>query len=354
MRDKTEEHNVLSEKKSEKMGNGKPNVQTEFMGVCSVVIPAYNAEQTIAETVAACLTQDIPNDELEVIVVDDGSTDATARIVRGFPVRVLRQENAGPAKARNAGWRAARGELICFTDADCIPHPDWISKLMAAYDGEGRIGAVGGSYDIANPGSFLAECVHQEIVSRHAGMPRKVRALGAYNLSVRRSILKEIGGFSEAYRFASGEDNDLCYEIIKRDYGLIFEREALVAHHHPERLGRYLMEQARHGYWRVKLYERHPGMMKGDDYTSRKDIVEPPLCLMVLGALVFIWAPIMGWIFAGALLLDVGLQFKMACRVCRRKQRLKFAYLAWVTFLRGFARGLGMLGGLMRRVVLRT
>ena len=317
----------------------------------SIIIPAYNAERTISEAVKACLEQDYPNGALEVIVVDDGSTDDTARIVREFSVRYFYQENAGPAKARNTGWRAAGGELICFTDADCVPHRDWAAKLAAAYDEERRIGAVGGSYDIANPGSLLAECVHREIVFRHAGMPRKVRALGAYNLSVRSAVLEEIGGFSEAYRFASGEDNDLCYEIIKRGYGLIFERKALVAHHHPEQLGRYLMEQARHGYWRVKLYERHPGMMKGDDYTSWKDIVEPPLCLVVLGALVFIRAPVMGWIFAGALLLDVGLQFKMACRICRRERRLRFMYMAWVTFLRGFARGLGMLGGLARRVI---
>lgn len=95
----------------------------------TVVIPTYNAERTLGKTIEACLNQDYPKEKLEVIVVDDGSTDNTAQIVKRYPVRYIFQEKGGPAKARNTGWKNAKGEIICFTDADCIPPKDWVEKF---------------------------------------------------------------------------------------------------------------------------------------------------------------------------------------------------------------------------------
>ncbi|HHT9153402.1 MAG TPA: glycosyltransferase family A protein, partial [Candidatus Hypogeohydataceae bacterium YC40] len=74
----------------------------------SVVIPAYNAEKTIGKTLEACLNQDYAG-KIEIIVVDDGSTDGTAKEVKRYPVKYIYQENAGPASARNRGWREAKG-----------------------------------------------------------------------------------------------------------------------------------------------------------------------------------------------------------------------------------------------------
>jgi len=112
----------------------------------SIVIPAYNAQKTIARALGGCLNQQYPH-PYEMIVVDDGSTDSTGEVVKTYPVQYIFQENAGPAKARNTGWKAATGRVICFTDYDCIPHADWVSTLLDGFESD-EIAAVAGSYDI--------------------------------------------------------------------------------------------------------------------------------------------------------------------------------------------------------------
>jgi len=86
--------------------------------LCSVIIPARNAARTIGECLLAVLSQSVPRSLYEIIVVDDGSTDATARIARSHNVRVIPQPPLGVAAARNTGARAARGEILLFVDAD--------------------------------------------------------------------------------------------------------------------------------------------------------------------------------------------------------------------------------------------
>lgn len=314
----------------------------------SIVIPTFNAEKTIGKTLEACLNQDFGG-PLEVIAVDDGSNDCTAEQIKRYPVKYIYQENAGPASARNRGWKEAKGAIISFTDSDCIPHKDWLSKLLRNYVDE-KVGAVGGSYSVANPENLLACCIQQEISIRHSAMPREVRFLGSYNLSVKRSILEEIGGFQEGYKNASGEDNDLSYRILKHGYKILFDREARVAHYHRESLWKYLKEQYTHGFWRARLYREHPGMGLGDDYTRWKDIAEVPMCLGLLLTAPVFWVsgPLLAlgkslwWVCLGLLFF---LQLGMAFSIALRTRRALCFLFAFVTFLRCFARSLGFLRG---------
>jgi glycosyltransferase involved in cell wall biosynthesis len=306
----------------------------------SVVVPTYNSASTIAETIEACLAQDCPG--VEVVVVDDGSTDDTAALAQRYPVRYLRQDNAGPASARNRGWRAVAGEIVCFTDSDCIPARDWVSRLMAGYTAD-EVAGVGGTYTIANSNSLLATCVHEEIIQRHLAMAEYVNYLGSFNVSYRRAVLEKVGGFDESYRIASGEDNDLSYRVTKQGYKLVFAGEAKVAHYHPSNLWRYLRQQFWHGYWRMKLYRQHPDMSGGDVYSGLLDYVQPPLCVgtLALMSVTLIW-PVL-WTLVGSLvLLDLCLQIPSALCVVKRTGRAKLWALAPITWLRGYARGLGM------------
>ncbi|NLE65760.1 MAG: glycosyltransferase [Elusimicrobia bacterium] len=260
----------------------------------SVVVPAYNAAGTIGENLKALLCQTYPG-SVEIIVVDDGSTDGTSEAVSRFPsVRCLRQENAGPASARNRGAEAARGEIVLFTDSDCRPQVDWVGKILEGFSSD-DIGAVCGSYGIANPSSFLARGIHREILYRHRVlMGEIVNCFGSYNVAIRRDLFLTLGGFDGTYRHASGEDNDLSYRLRAQGHRIRFVRGALVDHFHQEDLRRYLKEQYRHGFWRAKMYRTHPRMAGGDGYTFWKDMAEVPgtFLHLLLGPWPHLW---LGW-----------------------------------------------------------
>lgn len=313
----------------------------------SIIIPAYNAQKTIASCLQAVLHQDYPN-ILEVIVVDDGSTDRTPQIAKSFQqVKCFSQKNSGPATARNRGIREAGGELIAFTDADCLARPDWISLLVRNFS-EPKVAVVAGSYGIVNKESSLAESIHREIRFRHLHlMPKFPKSFGSYNFCAGRNILVEVGGFDTGYRFASGEDNDLSYKVLKAGYKICFDPDAVVDHYHPEHVGGYLKGQFRHGFWRAKMYKDHPDMAKGDDYTFWKDMVEVPLAMISLSFLAgyfshFFWLTLSGY---GAFCLLFFVEFFYAFRVTE-----DFSYVPFwgsVTTLRAYARTFGFLLGLV-------
>ena len=315
----------------------------------SVVIPAYNAERTIGEVVVQGLSQTRGSLQVELIVVDDGSTDDTAAIAESAGATVIRQQNAGPAAARNRGWQSATGTFICFTDSDCIPKAGWLENLLDGFT-DSDIGAVAGSYEIANPSSWLARWVQQEIMERHKRMPPFIRAFGSYNVAIPRHVLQATGGFDPVYRRASGEDNDLSYRIIKKGWRIVFRPQAKVAHYHPEKLWKYLMEQYRHGFWRAKMYKDHPHMTGGDDYTRLRDRIEPILVLgiigfsllAVLGIIPFVW-PL---IFVLVLYFSIHLSWPVSWWLGEGKADA-LPYCG-VTFLRGFTRTFGLAAGFLR------
>ncbi len=315
----------------------------------SVVIPAYNAESTIGQAVEYSLAQAKGPMEVEVVVVDDGSIDDTAMIAESAGATVIKQENAGPAAARNRGWKSATGQVVCFTDSDCIPTAGWLENLLDGFT-DREVGAVAGSYDIANTSSWLAHWVHQEIIERHKRMPPFVRAFGSYNVAIPRYVLQATGGFDPEYRRASGEDNDLSYKIIKKDWRIAFRPQAKVAHYHPERVCKYLQEQYRHGFWRAKLYQDHPDMVRGDHYTRLRDRLEP---IFVLGILAFVILAVFGIIGSNwPLLVLLGaytaIHLSWPISWWLGEGRIGAFAFAGVTFLRGFARTAGLCMGIFQ------
>ena len=315
----------------------------------SVIIPAYNAERTIGEAVRHSLAQAEGSLEVEVVVVDDGSTDGTAHIAESAGATVIRQENAGPAAARNRGWKTATGRFICFVDSDCVPGSGWLVNLLDGFT-DWQVGAVAGSYDIANDSSWLARWVHREIIERHRRMDSFVGAFGSYNVAIPRYVLEATGGFDPTYRHASGEDNDLSYRISKRGWRIAFRPRATVAHYHPERVWQYLMEQGRHGFWRAKLYKRHPDMIRGDDYTRLRDRLEPILVFGILGSMVL---PVLGitnslvpMFTLAAVYTSIHLSWPISWWL--GEGRIGAFPYAGVTFLRGFTRAAGLCLGVIQ------
>ena len=324
----------------------------------SVVIPVFNGANTLAECLTACLAQTYG--EFDVIVVDDGSTDETARVAKTFDVHYLHQENAGPAAARNRGAWAAQGGIVVFTDSDCIPEANWIDSLVAGFDEETV--AVGGGYEIANKSSLLARMIHEEISLRHDRYGDEVDFLGSFNVAYRRDVFEEVGGFDESFPVASAEDNDLAYRLLDMEGKLRFAREAQVAHYHPTKLMRYLKTQMMHGYWRMKLYAKHPKRAQtGDRYAGLTDFAAPPLSLLLFVglALLVISIAIPGLASWGlGIALPVGLVYALTqaglpLRMMRRSGDPTMLLFFPVLFLRDLARAAGMLRGIWTFILMK-
>lgn len=318
----------------------------------SIVIPAYNAAKTLEACLRACLDQTYP--EMEIIVADDGSTDDTAAIAARLGAQCVRQENRGPAAARNTGARAAHGELVAFTDSDCVPQRDWIEQLVAGF--APGVVAVGGTYGIANPRRLLARLVHEEIFVRHARFGDDADFLGSFNVAYRKAAYDAVGGFDESYRAASGEDNDLAYRLQDAGATLRFRHAAVVAHHHPERLGPYLRTQMRHGIWRVKIYLRHRARVRtGDRYATGAELLTAPAMLVLSSLTPFAAAytvcyrslEVAGGL-AGLLAVLALAHVPMALRMLRASGRIEMLLFPGLALLRDAARGWGMARGFWR------
>ncbi len=223
----------------------------------SVVVCAYNAEATIAECLQATTALDYPG--LDIVVVDDGSTDGTAEIAEGFPgVRVLREPHAGLSVARNTGWREARGDLVVYLDSDAYPTPEWPYYLALGMDGP-MVGGIGGP-NIPPQSDGLAA----QRVARSPGGPVHVlvsddRAehVPGCNMGFWKQVLAEVGGFDPVYT-AAGDDVDLCWKVLDRGWEIGFHPAALVWHHRRGSTRAYLRQQRGYGRAEALVAQRHP------------------------------------------------------------------------------------------------
>lgn len=223
----------------------------------SVVICAYNAETTMA----ACLDslRELRYPAYEVVVVDDGSTDRTGAIADSYEgIHVIHQENKGLSAARNVGMAASTGEIIAYTDSDCVVDPDWLHYLVATFLSSGWT-AVGGPNLPPPEDSFVASCV-----ASSPGGPLEVllddeeaEHIPGCNMAFRREALEEIGGFDPVYRSA-GDDVDVCWRLQNLGHRIGWSPAAMVWHFRRNTVKAYIGQQKGYGKAEALLYFRHP------------------------------------------------------------------------------------------------
>jgi GT2 family glycosyltransferase len=225
----------------------------------TVVVPTFNRPKALAQCLAALAAQDHPRARYELVVVDDGSApghaDAVRRVVEAHGGRLLRQENRGPAAARNHGARTAEGEFVAFIDDDCVPDRTWLSRLARACVAE-RPTALGGRTVCGLAGDACADATQLlvDYLSRYyAGTPAAF--FTSNNLLLPRRELLAIGGFDETMRLVGGEDRELCARWTHRGFGLAAVEDAVVHHRHALTLGAFWRQHFDYGRgsWRYHL-----------------------------------------------------------------------------------------------------
>lgn len=212
----------------------------------SIIVPTRDRALDLRRCLAALCKQTLP-DGFEILVVDDGSRDAdgVAEVVAAAPAaRLLRQPPSGPAAARNAGVREARGAVICFTDDDCQPQPDWAERLVAAV-GRG-VDAVGGR---TLSGDHKATARASEVIARAPALLRGGGELAftpSNNLACRADVAAAMP-FDERYPAAAGEDREWCARLLQAGHVLQYESGAVVVHHQRLDLVSFIRQQVRYG-----------------------------------------------------------------------------------------------------------
>lgn len=207
----------------------------------SVVIPAFNEEKYIASALESLEEQDYPTDRYEVIVVDNGSTDATATVAQDFDVRLVRRPNESIGGVRNAGIEVAEGEVIAFLDADCVAPPGWLEEAVDVLV-DRSVGAVGGSCTVPETGSW----VERARWTHPPSSQRNVKALASSSLIARRDVLEQVGGFND--ELGAAEDDDLSTRVREAGYCLILAPGCNVVHlGYPDSLAGIFRRQLWHG-----------------------------------------------------------------------------------------------------------
>jgi glycosyltransferase involved in cell wall biosynthesis len=216
----------------------------------SVVVPVHNGAQTLGDCLRALAAQEHPGDQHEIIIVDDGSTDATVAVATSFSVRLVRQPRRGAGAARNAGLRVARGEWVAFTDADCIPSRGWLCTLLETVARPVAVPALGAAGPILGYGSSTSPARFVDLsggldTARHLAHPRFPFPPSA-NLMYRRDALESIEGFDA--RYCAYEACDLHTRLRQKWEGEFhFVPHAVVFHRHRASWREYWRQQSGYG-----------------------------------------------------------------------------------------------------------
>lgn len=248
-------------------GTAQPAASGAPAQALSVVIAAYNEEKVLAATLRSVLETDYAG-ALEVIVIDDGSRDATAAVASGFAaadprVRVVTQPNAGKSEALRRGVSLAGHGLLVFLDADTRFQPDTLRRLVEPF-ADARVGAVSGHARVGNARSFIARCQALEYI---CGFNLDRRAYDAWNCitvapgavsAVRAGALREAGGFLPD---TLAEDTDLTLTLHRRGYRIRYTDGAIAWTEAPETIGALAKQRFRWCFGTMQCLWKHRDML---------------------------------------------------------------------------------------------
>ncbi len=313
------------------------------MADAAVVIPFRGRWSTLEPLMEALALQTVRH-RLQVVLSVDGSGGPPPETA-SLTDLVVTGEQAGPAAARNRGWRRADAPLILFTDADCVPEPRWAEELILGlggeYDGVKGVYSRGGTRVIQR----LAQVEFEE---RYLIMARResIFLADTYSAGFRRCTLEKLGGFDEGFPLPEHEDVDLSWRLIRQGGKIGFIPGARVAHTHRGTWMEYFRLKLRRGRWRVMLVRRFPEMAVNDGYTPHAMKLQMALCGPIVLSLFLVTA--LPFVFPGLLVLFLLFCIPLA-RAALRTDPAMVPLVPLFAFWRAAALAAGASSGMLER-----
>ena len=253
----------------------------------SVIVPTRERPAQLRNCLGALAALDYPRDRFEVVVVDDGSREPPESLVRAFDghleVTLLAGPRRGPAGARNAGARQAKGDYLAFTDDDCLPQPDWLQAFERRF-APGSVAAVGGvtvNLLRSNTCSVASQLLLDYLGAYYNAVPDEASFFTSSNLAVLAPEFRRVGGFDPSFRFAGGEDRELAHRLARTGGRPVFAPEVVVCHAHALTLRSFLRQHFAYGrgafrFHQAKTGQRFPGV-RPEPARFYVDLVARPL-----------------------------------------------------------------------------
>lgn len=245
----------------------------------SVIVPVRNGTRVLPDCLAALRRQTYPTKMLEVLVIDDESTDDTAALVQreidlwaqsgNAPrLRLIRKSWGGAGAARNRGVVESRGDVVLFTDADCEPTLCWVDEMVKPL-ADPQVQAVAGGY-LTKQTSPVARLAQAEFEDRYRFIARHtfIDIAFTHSCAVRREAFLDSQGFDERIP-NNADDLELSYRLAVKGHRIVFAPRGLVFHQHPATWGEYIRKKVGRGYWRTLVFKRYPEKLIRDSYTPQ-------------------------------------------------------------------------------------
>jgi len=240
----------------------------------SVVIPTYNRNEQLNKCLESFSKQTLPKNSFEVIVVNDGilnkKLEINADLIDSVNLRVYYKEHSGPASARNYGVKLAKGELIAFTDDDCIAKDNWIESIADKYEKDKNC-VIGGRTLNSIKNNIYSETsqIINDIVYNHFNQDKdNASFVASNNFALSKELFHKLDGFDISYKTSSSEDRDFCNRLINMGYKIKFETDAIVYHANELNFKSFFLQHFNYGrgayLFQTKQKQRRSGSLFKD------------------------------------------------------------------------------------------
>jgi cellulose synthase/poly-beta-1,6-N-acetylglucosamine synthase-like glycosyltransferase len=314
----------------------------------SLIIPCKNGEDTLKMCLDSIAQLDYPFG-FDVILVDDGSTDATNDLMLDFKIKypqikttILHGEGIlGAGNAINIGWLYSESDIIAVTNADCVLDKDWLTELLKPFE-DPLVGGVSGNV-LTPPGlNLLQRLIGYELEYRYSKYPEYILSPQDSGLAYRRKVLEKVGGYDICFK--TGYDVDIGYRVNNVGFKIKYQPSAKVYHYHRASILLYWRQQAQTSRARKQILFKHPRGIKGDNLANQTLMLLPPLVIILLiGLLVTIMNSVFALLLAFVSSIYIILILEYVLKIYYSNKKIESFFLIPLMIYRSIALAWGVL-----------